>query len=121
MTDLEILAVAPTAQRRGFGRALLEAVLAEADRENLPVYLEASAGELSSPLRAPFAPGCSLIREKGGRRLQSVRGCTGNTGSSSAQKGPVADQAGSSRSVAGGKASWSVPRKELTRAARSRI
>ncbi|GAA5878895.1 hypothetical protein JCM3774_004363 [Rhodotorula dairenensis] len=42
---LEILAVAPEAQRKGIGRALLEDVLAKADRENLPVYLEASAGE----------------------------------------------------------------------------
>ncbi|GAA5977872.1 hypothetical protein JCM10908_005128 [Rhodotorula pacifica] len=40
---LEILAVAPEAQRRGFGQALLESVLATADEENLPVYLEASA------------------------------------------------------------------------------
>ncbi|GAA6026600.1 hypothetical protein JCM8202_000100 [Rhodotorula sphaerocarpa] len=40
---LEILAVVPEGQRRGFGQALLEAVLADADRENLPVCLEASA------------------------------------------------------------------------------
>ncbi|KAG0654888.1 40S ribosomal protein S20 [Rhodotorula mucilaginosa] len=40
---LEILAVHPDFQRKGFGQALLESVLLAADRDNLPVYLEASA------------------------------------------------------------------------------
>lgn len=48
-TDLEILAIDPAAQRLGYGKALLEAVLAEADRDHLPVFLEASAGELAYP------------------------------------------------------------------------
>jgi GNAT superfamily N-acetyltransferase len=45
LADLEILAVHPDFQRKGFGQALLESVLLAADRDNLPVYLEASASE----------------------------------------------------------------------------
>lgn len=45
LADLEILAVHPEFQRKGFGQALLESVLRAADRDNLPVYLEASASE----------------------------------------------------------------------------
>lgn len=43
IADLEILAVHPDFQRKRFGQALLESVLVAADRDNLPVYLEASA------------------------------------------------------------------------------
>ncbi|MCV7160994.1 GNAT family N-acetyltransferase [Mycolicibacterium brisbanense] len=42
---LAFMGVEPAAQRRGIGSRLLAAVLAKADREKLPAYLEASSPE----------------------------------------------------------------------------
>ena len=40
---LDTIGVAPTAQRRGVGKALIEHVLVHADAERLPAYLDTSA------------------------------------------------------------------------------
>lgn len=43
-TDVRTFAVDPDAQRRGVGKVLLQDILADADRQDLPVYLESSEG-----------------------------------------------------------------------------
>lgn len=90
VADVRILAVAPDAQRRGIGKALLEPILAEADRQGLPTYLEASEGLCTVSVQAavPALTSCSrsvgakLYRKLGFVACGELASCASNPAAS---------------------------------------
>ena len=74
--DLQILAVAPTNQRKGLGAMLISEGLADADRENARTYIEGSLHGLQLYLRHGWKQVDELVTDMGkygGHGLTSVK------------------------------------------------